>query len=373
MEDIATRLCADLFTEFRRYDQRIRARQYVDGLLRADGRKSIANIAAAVGVPGDAQRLHHVINSSYWEWLPLRRALTRFLETTGPASAWVLMPVSIPKTGRHSVGVGRHFSPDAHQSVNGQQAYGIWFASARVTVPVSWRLRLTGRWRDGGSADAAPDDSIAEILDDVRDWGDPLRPALLDVRGVPGEELLVSRHLRNGLPLAVRISGRVGVTADHPALGGHARRIAPAQRILDKALRLRNPSPTEASGPSGPAFATARVRLANGGPGSGSLTALGVWHDVRRPPGQVWLTNVRARSALALVGLTRLQEEVAHGWRTHGHAVGLRDFEGRSLQGWHRHMTLASCAYAISALRSADAADYSACGGEGAAALGRSA
>ncbi|NUP18711.1 MAG: transposase [Streptomyces sp.] len=373
MEDIATRLCADVFTEFRRYDQRIRARQYVDGLLGADGRKSIANIAAAVGVAGDAQRLHHFVSSSRWEWLAVRRALTRFLETTVRASAWVLMPVSIPKTGRHSVGVGRHFSPDAHQVVNGQQAYGIWFASAQVTTPVSWRLRLTGRWRDEGSLGAAPEDGIAELLDDVHDWGDPLRPALLDVRGLPGEARLVHRHLRSAFPVVMRISGRVDVTADHPVLGGHTRRVAPAQRVLDKALRLKRSRPAGAPGRPGPAFATTRVRLADDGPGGGPLTALGVWHDLRRPPGQVWLTNVRGRSAPALLSLTRLHEEVAHGWHTRGDAVGLRDFEGRSLQGWHRHMTLASCAYAISALRSAGAVDYSVCGAEGPEVWGRSA
>jgi syndecan 1 len=371
MEDIATRLCADLFTEFRRYDQRIRARQYVEGLLRADGRKSIANIAAAVGVPGDAQRLHHFVSSSHWEWLPLRQALARFLESTGHAPAWVLLPVSIPKTGRHSVGVGRHFSPDAHQVVNGQQAYGVWFASARVSAPVSWRLRLTGRLDDGPVA-TTPDDSIAELLGDVREWGGPLRPALLDVSGVPGEERLVSRHLRSGFPLAIRISGRVNVATDHPA-GGQVRRVAPAQRILDKALRLNNSWPATAPGRPGPAFATTRVRLADGGPGGESLTALGVWGDVRRPPGQVWLTNVRAKSAPALLSLVRLHEEVVHDWRTRGDAVGLRDFEGRSLRGWHRHMTLASCAYAMSALSTTDATGYSARGGEDSEVFERSA
>jgi hypothetical protein len=183
----------------------------------------------------------------------------------------------------------------------------------------------------------------------------------------------VSRHLRSGFPLALRISGRVDVAADHPALGGQVRRVAPAQRILDKALRLRNSWPAVAPGPPGPVFATARVRLADGGPGSGSLTALGVWGDVRLPPAQVWLTNVRAGSAPALLSLTRLHEEVTHGWRTRGDAVGLRDFEGRSLRGWHRHMTLASCAYAISALSSAAAAGYSAGNGEAADVFGRSA
>ncbi|MDT0572615.1 transposase [Streptomyces sp. DSM 3412] len=356
MEDIATELCAVLFTEFRRYDQRIRARQYVDGLLSADGRKSIANIASAVGVPRDTQRLHHFVSSSRWEWTPLRRALARFLETTGPASAWVLKPVSIRKTGEHSVGVGRHFSPDTRQLVNGQQAYGMWFASPRVTAPVSWRLRLTGRWCDEAAADAGPRDSVAGLLEDVRRWGDPLRPALLDVRGVPEEERLVARHLADGFPLVTRIGGRVRVTADHPALGGHGRRAAPAQRILDRALRLRHTRPATGAGGPETAFVTAPVRLAGQGPGGGRpLTALGVWHDLRRPPAQVWLTNVRALSAPAFLNLTRLSGRVEQGWRTRGEAVGLRDFEGRSLEGWHRHMTLASCAYAISALRSVSA------------------
>src|SRR5205085_282292 len=122
-EETVTDLCAALFAEFRRYDQRIRARQYMDGLLRAQGRKSIANIAAAVGVPGDEQRLHHFVSSSHWAWSPVRRALAAFLEEEGVPAVWVVLPVSIPKTGEHSVGVSRHFSPDSGQVVNGQRAY----------------------------------------------------------------------------------------------------------------------------------------------------------------------------------------------------------------------------------------------------------
>ncbi|WNZ13652.1 transposase [Streptomyces sp. 11x1] len=359
MEDIATQLCAVLFTEFRRYDQRIQARQYLDGLLSAEGRKSIANIASAVGAPRDAQRLHHFVSSSRWEWTPLRRALARFLQTTGPASAWVLKPVSIRKTGEHSVGVGRHFSPDTRQLVNGQQAYGMWFASPSVTAPVSWRLRLTGRWSDDAAADTGRYDTVTGLLDDVRRWSDPPRPALLDVRGVPEEEGLVTRRLEAGFPLVVRIGGRMRIAAEHPTSGGHGPCVAPAQRILDRALRSRHTRSPTGGGRPDTAFVTTPVRLAGQGPGRGPLTALGVWHDLRHPPSQVWLTNVPALSAPALLNLTRLSGRAEQGWRTLGEAVGLRDFEGRSLEGWHRHMTLASCAYAISALTAADAAGQS--------------
>ena len=33
-------------------------------------------------------------------------------------AVWVVLPVSIPKTGEHSVGVSRHFSPDSDKSVH---------------------------------------------------------------------------------------------------------------------------------------------------------------------------------------------------------------------------------------------------------------
>lgn len=33
-----------------------------------------------------------------------------------------------------------------------------------------------------------------------------------------------------------------------------------------------------------------------------------------------------------------------------GEDVGLKDFEGRSFRGWHRHITLASAAHAATAL-----------------------
>lgn len=154
-------------------------------------------------------------------------------------------------------------------------------------------------------------------------------------------------------------TGTQEITADHPAPGGHGRRTAPAQRILEAALRLRDTRRATAPSRPGTTFATARVRVADGGPGRGPLTAVGVWHDPRRPPAEVWLSHVRAMSASTLLSLTGLSEQVEQGWRTLGGTVGLRDFEGRSLQGRHRHMTLASCAYAISALTSKSAAGHS--------------
>ncbi|CAM5241870.1 hypothetical protein SALBM217S_05197 [Streptomyces griseoloalbus] len=67
---------AELFASLRRSDQRLRARQYLSGLLAAEGRKSIRNIAAFAGGTAAEQSLHHFISSSTWDWSPMREALT---------------------------------------------------------------------------------------------------------------------------------------------------------------------------------------------------------------------------------------------------------------------------------------------------------
>ncbi|GAA3194845.1 MULTISPECIES: transposase [Streptomyces] len=370
----ATDLCAALFAEFRRYDQRIRARQYLDGLLYARGRKSIANIAGAVGVPGDAQRLHHFVSSSHWAWSPVRRALAAFLEEDGAPAAWVVLPVSIPKAGEHSVGVSRHLSSDGGQVVHGQQAYGMWYASERVVAPVSWRLHIPDAWlrnrrrRTGTEAAdelhaATPDACVAGLCGDVRRWGDPARPVVMDARGA-GQEHHLTGLFGAGSPAVVRIGGHTPLLSDEPGRSGPGEQPAAAGALLGAARRLRcvlrRPGRPEPARGRPVAMATAAVRLphlrgaAGGAPGAaGRLQLVGVWHDLRRPPAEVWLTNAADLPAVSVLRTTRLIDAVQGAWRTRGEAVGLRDYGGRSFQGWHRHMTLASCAYALSSLRSA--------------------
>ncbi|MEU8887471.1 transposase [Streptomyces sp. NPDC048442] len=351
--DVVTELCAALFARFRGYDQRVRARQYMDGLLQAEGRKSIANIAASVGVPGDEQRLHHFVNSSRWAVSPVRRALAAFLGRDDPDAAWVALPVSIPKAGRHMVGVSPHFSAEDGHRVVGQQACSLWYASARMVAPVSWRLGLP----DGlGTAQ----DCVAELLEDVREdaradaragQGAP-RLIVTDARGV-GERAQVARLFGHTSPVAVRISGRTLLAVGEQRRGaGRVERLAPAHSALDRARRTRYAGRSPyGEGPL--ATATVSVRLPGRTGTAGGLALLGVWHELRGAPAELWLTNAGDPSSPALLRATRLVRRVDAGWRARGRDVGLRDYEGRSFQGWHRHMTLASCAYAMAELRSA--------------------
>ncbi len=141
-EDVYAELCAALFSGFARRDQRLKAEQYLHGLLTAQGRKSIRNIAAQIGGPAAEQSLHHFVSSSTWDWQPMRAALGRYLERNGCPQAWVVRPMPIPKAGEHSVGVDRRFDPERGQVFHGQQAFGVWFAGEELSVPVNWRLFL---------------------------------------------------------------------------------------------------------------------------------------------------------------------------------------------------------------------------------------
>lgn len=89
-EDVYAELCAALFSGFPRRDQRLKAEQYLHGLLTAQGRKSIRNIAAQIGGPAAEQSLHHFVSSSTWDWQPMRAALAHFLERNSCPQAWVV-------------------------------------------------------------------------------------------------------------------------------------------------------------------------------------------------------------------------------------------------------------------------------------------
>ncbi|MGA5321417.1 IS701 family transposase [Streptomyces seoulensis] len=328
-----TELYASLFTGFSGATHRVRARQYVDGLLGVDGRKTVAHIAAAVGGPEDEQRLRRFVSGGAWRWGPVRRALAQAVtaragEGTG---AWVVGPVSIPKTGDRSVGVTRHWSRERGRVLVGQLAFGAWFTTGGSLVPVSWRLVPGGD--EGGRAAA-----VAELVTEVTDWTGGRRPVVVDPGVLPVAD--PARQPWARCPLTVRVRPEVRLAVKRRPVTGRAE-VAPAAQVFGSA-GLRS----AADG----GVATVPAALATGGPGPS--TAVGVWpdgHAVGRPE-EVWLSDLPAERPAVLGALVRLPERVAGGWRTRGAAVGLADYEGRSLPGWHRHMTLASCAYAVQEL-----------------------
>ncbi|MGD3108953.1 IS701 family transposase [Streptomyces sp. YGL11-2] len=378
--------CADLraalFSVLRRSDQRTKADQYLSGLLTAQGRKSIRNIATLQGGTAAEQSLHHFISRSTWDWQPMRAALASFMGHVATQRAWVVQSLPIAKAGTQSVGVERQFVIDLGQMMNGQLAYGAWFASEELSVPVGWRLFLPPSWLDDqaqrsraeiplGVGEATPwECAIATGLEAVQAWGLSAQPVVLDVE-VSDPGVVVRSFAKPGVPLLMRIGDRTRLVPADPALPGPGRGVLTARRILESAKGLARP--VVWTHPAAPDVcrttlaAAVPVRLARSEAGSQPTwlarrsLLLGEWHDdLRRGPARIWLADLPdawpsspERLAGSLLRLAKLAERVSHDVERVGDRVGLRDFEGRSFPGWHRHMTLASAAHAEVALHSA--------------------
>lgn len=370
-------LCSTLFQTLPRRDQRTKGTEYVYGLLAADGRKSIRNIAAQFGDQAAEQRLHHFICSSTWDWVPVRQALSRFVAHVVPPRAWVLRPMIIPKAGEHSVGVGRQFFADIGHVLNAQQAYGVWAASEELRSPVNWRLHLASAWlgdRDRRARAEIPDrmvsasmgdcavDAYLELMDSD---GLPVRPVVLDARSLDVKNI-VNRLNAARVPLLARIGDALRLTVTDPALTGHQADVLPAHHIVRAARHIRRPVMWSDGG----ADPTSHARLAAGvrvrmprdsqlSPRWGDLLLLATAEIGKPWPAQLWLTNMTAADPAALLRLTTLVDRVDQDFAEIADQVGVRDFAGRSFGGWHRHITLASAAHSVSALARRDIATAS--------------
>ncbi|MFI1563608.1 IS701 family transposase [Streptomyces sp. NPDC020490] len=361
-----------LFASLRRRDQRDKGAKYLRGLLTAKGRKSIRNIASVTGGSAAEQSLHHFVSCSPWEWAPMRRALAEYVHKAVEPQAWVVQSVQIPKVGEHSVGVGRHFVPHLGQTVNGQQAFGLWLAGQGVSAPVNWRMYLPGSWLDDSDRrrraeipEELPEETLAAcaaaVVLEVAGWGLPVRPVVLDARS-PQVRGALDTFAALGVPFLARIDPGDRLTVADPALPGYGAGALPAQHIMRSVSGLRRPvrwldpsAPTPAVRTSlaaairvEPAREPSRPAAAEAG--RGRMLLLGEWRDPRRPPAELWLTGMGAAPPGALLRLGKLVRRVARDYREVGEPSGLSEFAGRSFHGWHRHVTLASAAHAAALL-----------------------
>jgi len=360
---VLAELCPVLFASLPRSDQRRTGAQYLQGLLGVRGRKSIRNLATGLGPQANEQSLHHFINSSTWDWTPMRRALGHYVMRAAPPKAWVVRPMVVPKAGQHSVGVDRRFFPALGQVVNAQQAIGVWASSGKLSAPVGWRLHLPRAWLedmprrnkalipDELGAESMGDCAVEAVLELTRDLGLPARPVLLDAREADAVTI-VRRLSAAGLASLVRIGGDLHLCPTEPVVAKHAHRLLPPEVILNASPQLRRPV-TWTDHPAASAVRTSlvaavRVTLpeAADAPNPG-LVLLGVGAPRREWPAQLWLTDLVNAQPAALLWLSRLIERVDRDCDGVGARVGIRDFTGRSFGGWHRHMTLASAAHAV--------------------------
>ncbi|WP_213450431.1 IS701 family transposase [Rhizomonospora bruguierae] len=365
-DQVTADVCSTIFAALPRCDQRRKGTEYVHGLLGAEGRKSIRNIATLIGGPAAEQSLHHFICSSTWDWRPVRRALAELLTGPEPPLAWVMRPMVIPKAGKNSVGVHRRFFPELGQLLNCQEACGVWAAWPDRGMPVNWRMQLSPdevrqAGRRGGPA--IPDElepespgecAVRSCVEVMADWKLPVRPVVLDARRL--DPLAVLRRLRAArVPALVRINGTVPLDLPDRGLPGHGARVQ-ADRLLIALRNMRRPVHWRTGAAHRPApvtmATTAVVRDPVGGPETlpRDLLLIGVEPAGAPAPRELWLTTLIDTPVADLLRLARLPGRVDRDCAEITDGVGLRDFTGRSFGGWHRHVTLASAAHAIAVL-----------------------
>ncbi|MFG3549393.1 IS701 family transposase [Streptomyces sp. NPDC047725] len=364
-----TELGAALFASLPRSDQRRKGVEYLRGLLGVRGRRSIRNIAALLGGSATEQSLHHFVCSSTWDWAPVRRALARHLVSSAPPLAWVAQPMVIPKAGENSVGVDRQYVPEMGRVLNAQRAMGVWAVSEHTSVPVNWRLYLSPSWtgdvvrRRQASlpADLGPrsmgDMTLDACLETAREWGMPSRPVVLDARNMD-MPTLVRRFTDSGVRFLARINSAYPLAVTDPLRLGRAPGVQPAGRLMAADREAPRPVVWRESGATSSTLHTSVVSLlgvrlpqaAPADPAARDLCLVGIGSGPRRRVGQMWLTNMTDAPLPALVNWSRLPSRTERDFRQTADRLGIRDFAGRSYGGWHRHVTLASAAHAVSVL-----------------------
>lgn len=373
-EEVLTELCSVLFASLPRRDQRRRGVEYVRGLLAAEGRKSVRNMAALTGGATTEQGLHHFVSSSTWDWAQVRGRLAQYLARVAEPSAWVVRPMIVPKAGEHSVGVDRRYFPAFGQVLNAQQAFGVWAASDRMSSPVNWRLHLSGAWLDDRRrrarasipASLSPEETLDECAvaacrELVAGQALPRLPVVLDARET--EAATTVGQLRAAdMPFLIRVSGAQLFTPSHavgPARGGEL----PAHQIMGAARELRRQALWTDHEPQAARRTSLVAALRVGLPRRPSrseapehsgdrrdLLLLSEWRDSGRWPSALWLTDLTGDRPGALLRLSKLIGRVDRDCAEIADRVGVRDYAGRSFGGWHRHITLASAAHAITAV-----------------------
>ncbi|KQR17348.1 transposase [Cellulomonas sp. Leaf334] len=339
------RFCEQVFAPLPRRDQKHKASAYVAGLLRAGGRKSLRNIASAAGSDVNEQSLHHFVSESTWPWRSVRKALARHLSVDRTAHALVVQPWETPAAGR----------PDVEPVGGRPQAFGLWAATDRAVLPLSW-------WRSPDAARVVGADFrvarrrevalVEAYLDAAPASGTPV-PLVVDARGLSVGAVL--RRLGPQVPTALRIAADQELVVTEPAWADGRESSVQAQQVAWRSRNLRRP--TAVSDDAGGETVTLvlsslRVQVPEarsaGSPLAADLVCIG---EPRRPwPQQLWLMAGPQPDVELLLYLASLLDHARTAPDLTSLALGLHDYRGRSDDGFHRHATLVGVAQAYLAV-----------------------
>src|SRR6186997_2025845 len=128
-------------------------RDYVSGLLLPGGRKSMEPIAERLdpdNVSRRHQAIHHFISEARWSDAAVRERVRAevipALRARAPVEHLVIDDTTLPKSGRHSVGVAVQYSGRVRTTTNCQTLVSLSLSNGRDSLPVACDLYLPEDW-----------------------------------------------------------------------------------------------------------------------------------------------------------------------------------------------------------------------------------
>jgi SRSO17 transposase len=364
-------------------------RAYLTGLCLPGERKSIEPMAARVDprhVRARHQSMHHFVANASWDDAAVLRIARDWvlepMERHGPVAAWIVDDTSIPKKGRHSVGVARQYCGALGKQENCQVAVTLNLANEAVSIPVAYRLYLPEGWADDRRrrrAAGVPDEvafqtkwEIAvEAITGLQRDGLPPAPVVADA-GFGGVTEFRDALTQRGIPYVVGVSGETSVWPPGLAPLGPRRwsgRGRPPTRL--RHTRQRRPvSITSLATQLAPKawrtvvwrqgtrgimrsrFAWLRVRPAHRDENRHHPRPvewlLIEWPKSEPAPTKCWVSTLPADTTTSqLVRLAKLRWRIERDYQELKDEFGLDHFEGRSWRGFHHHGSLCIVAYAF--------------------------
>ena len=362
----------------------------LQGLLHDGERKSIEPLSGRVTLPPDLdvedpeQALQQFVNRSPWDDPELGRRYRKHLAQTfaSPEGIFVFDDTSVPKQGRHSVGVQRQYCGALGKKANCPVAPSVHSVSPKGHYPLAMRLYLPDSWiRDPKRLDAAgvpkafhraqtQGEIALELLDTVRGEGLPGWLAVADAGYGVSEDVRKGLAAR-GLAYIVGVTDeRVVFTAEPqweppgPAerpdgTGGRPRRRPRLAEgtprpvsLKDLAARTTLRKVTWREGTKGKLsghFAWLRVWPGGGWATGDCAGAEPIWLLIERQADgklKYAFSNLPADTPrLRAVRLWKSRWPVEQGYQQMKEELGLDHFEGRSWRGFHHHACLVMLAF----------------------------
>lgn len=353
-----------------RSDQRAKFALYTLGLLSEAERKSVEPLAAATrpDAPDAAHQalLHFVANAPWEDRSVRRRALAWGLwgaTARSPVRGTILDDTGMLKQGQHSVGVQRQYTGTAGKITNCQVAVTLCVFTDHDTLPLDIALYLPAVW-----ANDAQRREKARVPESVafQTKSELARAMLLAAHndGVPLGDLLLADADYGRDPKLRALAGELGMKY---AVGIHAtQRVWDAEGVWTEPMAVQElvgymPRRSfrrlswrdDTSGKKLSArFAFRRVILAEGkrepAADAEAVWLILEWRDGESEPRRFFVSDLPKR-----IKKKELVRRLKERWRTERlyedlkGEVGFDHYEGRSWPGWHHHMSVVLCAYAV--------------------------